>query len=372
MERKRSKVAEEEGFAVVGSPRSRKRDEGKTPVCKESEHGAQYEGAEKDLLIYLLHYKTERCLRKPCSRNCHKFHSLKERRRSPLLYQYSEQPCAAVKVGSESGKTWGDPARCPLGDACAFSHTLVEQMYHPKIYKTGLCNKFDPNSKSPEETCAWGPLCTHAHGAADKERLAKSLARFQELREICACEETSPVNTTTTLTSSKSVPDMDLSSLRASSSPLHGTVRTSSTSSVIARPSLFSGSRLSISIQPEMTSPTTSWSPLKSSIDWAISSSPLSTSPRLGHSTPSVSSGPLSSLDDEILRSREISPKKTFEKISVAMICTACGSSAAVGWTALIPCGHALCAACADDSISSAACCHCGDMCRSRVVIRLE
>lgn len=142
------------------------------------ELGYHFYNPTSDPLVYIARYKTEKCHKRPCSRLCEKFHTSKERRRSPFDFFYSEQPCQLVKTGS-SCKSWGDPSKCPDGDGCAFSHSLLEQMYHPNIYKTGMCNKF--GQKGPG--CSWGPLCTHAHGNGDKERQIKAQEMFRWLKE---------------------------------------------------------------------------------------------------------------------------------------------------------------------------------------------
>lgn len=145
-----------------------------------TENGFRYHNPSNDPLIYMLMYKTEKCTRKPCSRLCEKYHSIKERRRSPLQYRYNEHPCGNVKIGN-SAKSWGDPTKCPHGENCESSHTLLEQMYHPNIYKTGLCNKF--NQDPQLDTCTWGNLCTHAHGALDRERQIQALNTYKRLLE---------------------------------------------------------------------------------------------------------------------------------------------------------------------------------------------
>lgn len=144
------------------------------------EYGFRYTNPTQDPLVYIVLYKTEKCNRKPCARTCEKYHSVKERRRNPLAYDYSEQPCPAVKAGASS-RAWGDPAKCPAGDECQFSHTLLEQMYHPNIYKTGMCNKYSPDPAT--NNCSWSALCTHAHGPQDRDRQVRALTKFRELIE---------------------------------------------------------------------------------------------------------------------------------------------------------------------------------------------
>eukprot|EP00475_Leptophrys_vorax_P042957 TRINITY_DN811_c0_g1_i1.p1 TRINITY_DN811_c0_g1~~TRINITY_DN811_c0_g1_i1.p1 ORF type:complete len:605 (+),score=115.46 TRINITY_DN811_c0_g1_i1:146-1960(+) len=150
------------------------------PGTVTADYGFRYTNPTQDHLVYIILYKTERCNRKPCARTCEKYHSVKERRRNPLQFEYSEQPCQNVKAGASS-RAWGDPSKCPEGDDCQFSHTLLEQMYHPNIYKTGMCNKF--TSDPATNNCSWGALCTHAHGPQDRDRQVRALEKFRELFE---------------------------------------------------------------------------------------------------------------------------------------------------------------------------------------------
>lgn len=50
----------------------------------------------------------------------------------------------------------------PVWD-CEYSHTLLSLMYHPLVYKTGLCAHFDENDPT-RWTCIWKRRCAHAHG----------------------------------------------------------------------------------------------------------------------------------------------------------------------------------------------------------------
>jgi len=111
---------------------------------------------KKGYAFYMFQYKCKPCTRQRCQAKvfCAGFHHQGERRRNPQVYKYSYEPCPAVK---ETHK-WRDASRCKKGDACDKAHTLLEQMYHPYIYKTSLCANF------PKNQCSWGDFCTHAHG----------------------------------------------------------------------------------------------------------------------------------------------------------------------------------------------------------------
>jgi len=108
------------------------------------------------------------CQDKP---TCEGWHHEGERRRNPGVgpnFLYSEEPCLKLKAPGTS--KWLKPTNCKDGDACRFSHTLMEQMYHPNIYKTSLCTNFTANGG---DQCQWGYFCTHAHGQKDIRNLNK-------------------------------------------------------------------------------------------------------------------------------------------------------------------------------------------------------
>lgn len=68
----------------------------------------------------------------------------------------------SVKVHGTS--RWNSPSTCDNGDRCQYAHTLLEQMYHPNIYKTSMCiNYINANGNK----CQWEQFCTHAHGSQD-------------------------------------------------------------------------------------------------------------------------------------------------------------------------------------------------------------
>ena len=98
---------------------------------------------------------------------CPNYHYDNKRRRNPKLYKYSAEPCVNVKV--DGGAQWKRPSCCPLGDNCGSAHTLLECMYHPSIYKTQLCSKFDERDTSTWKRCQWGRFCAHAHSRAELE-----------------------------------------------------------------------------------------------------------------------------------------------------------------------------------------------------------
>jgi len=121
----------------------------------------------------MFEYKTKPCLNVPCNnmRCCTNYHHEQERRRSPREFQYSAEPCPAVKQSSTLNNVgkWREPSRCEKLVLCEFAHTLLEQMYHPHIYKTSLCSNFNEalGNEAAKQNCLWGNLCTHAHGKSD-------------------------------------------------------------------------------------------------------------------------------------------------------------------------------------------------------------
>eukprot|EP01067_Filipodium_phascolosomae_P008118 Filipodium_phascolosomae@DN6820_c0_g1_i1.p1 len=73
---------------------------------------------------------------------CQYSHCISWRRRNPLRFPYKPQLCPNVKFSkTNEGKTRVSNA-CPVGRRCRFSHSKEEQMFHPQIYKTVLCQDF--------------------------------------------------------------------------------------------------------------------------------------------------------------------------------------------------------------------------------------
>lgn len=137
---------------------------------------------EEILNFFLYQFKCEPCqLKKGMCQDkstCEGWHHEGERRRNPgngPNFVYSEEPCPKLKTPGTN--KWLKPTNCKDGDLCPYSHTLMEQMYHPNIYKTSLCTNF---SASGGDQCQWGYFCTHAHGQKDirnpnKKNVAKRL-----------------------------------------------------------------------------------------------------------------------------------------------------------------------------------------------------
>ncbi|ETO24110.1 hypothetical protein RFI_13049 [Reticulomyxa filosa] len=123
---------------------------------------------DENVNFFLYSYKVKGC---PHHRNCpHKvtcewYHHDGERRRNPgpgPKFWYCEEACPIVKpLGTFK---WLPPSRCVHGDGCKYSHTILEQMYHPNIYKTSMCINF---THPYGNCCKWGFYCTHAHGQDD-------------------------------------------------------------------------------------------------------------------------------------------------------------------------------------------------------------
>lgn len=132
--------------------------------------------AEREFYLYT--YKTHQCENQTlaCTKGeCTSYHFANKRRRNPRLYRYNSDACVVVKpphlpheVGS-GGTGWRRPGCCRLGDACEFSHTLLESMYHPTVFKTRLCSKFDERDRSTWQRCPWKRACAHAHGRLELE-----------------------------------------------------------------------------------------------------------------------------------------------------------------------------------------------------------
>ena len=91
---------------------------------------------------------------------CFYFHSEVDRRRVAPLFAAELCKAKAQKL-------------CTQGDACNFSHSNVERLYHVEKYKTKFCS-------SQTDKCPYGQFCSFAHSELDiKTRLIHNYARDQ-------------------------------------------------------------------------------------------------------------------------------------------------------------------------------------------------
>jgi hypothetical protein len=117
-----------------------------------------------DRQFYLYSYKCYPCnnTTPDCARGvCPNYHYDNKRRRNPSLFPYAHESCPNVK-SADSGQ-WKRPSSCPLGDACLLSHTLLESMYHPAVYKSVMCSNFNEQDPATWLKCSWGRACAHSH-----------------------------------------------------------------------------------------------------------------------------------------------------------------------------------------------------------------
>jgi hypothetical protein len=85
-------------------------------------------------------------------KNCMNWHSYSDRRRNPFEVAYSSYECPNVIGGAE----------CPVGDSCGHSHSMLERMFHPELYKISTCGRSEGGRK-----CDRGIYCAFAHSPAD-------------------------------------------------------------------------------------------------------------------------------------------------------------------------------------------------------------
>jgi hypothetical protein len=67
-------------------------------------------------------------------------------------------------VFAESRFLRKDPFDCTYHDAenCKYAHTLMEVMFHHKMYKTRMCKKYRAGLP-----CPFQEQCSHAHGVEE-------------------------------------------------------------------------------------------------------------------------------------------------------------------------------------------------------------
>jgi hypothetical protein len=118
---------------------------------------------EQEREFYMYHYRTMRCKDFPWDCNCNglKYHRPKDRRRGPLI-AYTPVACNDVKSWRQSDGLHLVKSNHSQRN-CSKAHTLLELMYHPQVYKTGLCEHFDEHDPS-KWNCVWKRGCAHAHG----------------------------------------------------------------------------------------------------------------------------------------------------------------------------------------------------------------
>ena len=86
-------------------------------------------------------------------RVCPNWHTISDRRRNPFEYNYSCFDCPNVTSGT---------GECKDGDNCPHSHTMLEKMFHPELYKISMCQRTIRGEK-----CDRGTLCAFAHSDPD-------------------------------------------------------------------------------------------------------------------------------------------------------------------------------------------------------------
>lgn len=108
-------------------------------------------------LMPFLQFKTIECTVRSYHdhKQCPLFHSSKDRRRCPQKFRYEPELCPEVA----SGKV------CTKYETCNYSHSTVEQFYHPKKYKTKFCSGIVPGSKGGK--CIYANFCSFAHSEAE-------------------------------------------------------------------------------------------------------------------------------------------------------------------------------------------------------------
>ena len=81
-------------------------------------------------------FKTEPCENTHCKlEECLNYHTPLERRRNPIKYSYSVNPCNFVY----KDEVFSSPENCPNLDSCELAHTKNEVYYHSGMYKTKDC-----------------------------------------------------------------------------------------------------------------------------------------------------------------------------------------------------------------------------------------
>eukprot|EP01083_Nonionella_stella_P022123 61160_1 len=166
-----------------------------------------FKNRDQNIDFFMYAYKCQPCpLRRNCQSKvtCPGWHHEGEKRRNPgedPNFLYSEEPCPNVKP--QGSNKWQPPSRCTDGDECGYSHTLLEQMYHPNIYKTSMCINF---TNPQGNKCQWGFYCTHAHGQEDIRNPNKKQSESNDAGDSSANTPTNKDKTSATTSSKTAAP----------------------------------------------------------------------------------------------------------------------------------------------------------------------
>ena len=111
---------------------------------------------DDDLRFFRTQVCPEKAAGRECPRNtsCQYSHCMSWARRNPYTVAYSSKLCPRVEFSFKMNRMRVKNL-CPHGRKCAFSHTKEEQMYHPSVYKTQMCNQYPKCYKR---------YCPFAHG----------------------------------------------------------------------------------------------------------------------------------------------------------------------------------------------------------------
>ncbi|KAI3645219.1 hypothetical protein MP228_011383 [Amoeboaphelidium protococcarum] len=126
-----------------------------------------------DAVKFLAEYKTERCKTNGCAlKECMRYHCEKERRRNPfisntqkLMYKYD--CCRYLE-------------NCRSPEQCSYAHTENEILYHPKLYKTSQCYRFQQG-----EECWEGndKCCPNSHTIQETVQQALKLIENMDMQQ---------------------------------------------------------------------------------------------------------------------------------------------------------------------------------------------
>ncbi|PFH36774.1 zinc finger (CCCH type) motif-containing protein [Besnoitia besnoiti] len=116
---------------------------------------------------------------------CQYSHDLRWTRRPPWKYNYCPELCHDLQfVKDGRGRTIAK-STCKQKRNCKFAHTKEEQVYHPKMYKTIMCNQFQNNAWCDRYYCPFAHTLSELRPADLFDKPSKVFGTYEDQDALC-------------------------------------------------------------------------------------------------------------------------------------------------------------------------------------------